>query len=65
MRTLTTVKEMMSFIKDSESKYTVLITACSEQEIYKNFYSNFPDEMKELDVTLIEFQSGCIILHVL
>ena len=55
----------MSFIKDSESKYTVLITACSEQELYRNFYSNFPDEMKELDVTLIEFQSGCIILHVL
>ena len=65
MRVLATVKEMMSFIKDNESKYTILVTACSEQEVYKNFYSNFPDEMKELDVTLIEFQSGCIILHVL
>lgn len=65
MKTLATVKEMMSFVKDNESKYTILITSCSEQEIYKNFYSNFPDEMKELDITLIEFQSGCIILHVL
>lgn len=65
MRTLATVKEIMSFIKDSESKYTILITACSEQDVHKGFYYDFPDEMKEFDVTLIEFQSGCIILHVL
>lgn len=55
----------MSFIKDSNSKWTILTTACSGIEVYSNFYFNFPDEMKELDVTMIEFQSGCIILYVL
>lgn len=55
----------MHLIKDGDYKYVTLITACSEQEIYSNFYSNFPYEYKELNVTLIEFQSGCIILHVL
>lgn len=65
MATLITVNELMSLIKDGESKYVILITACSEHEIYSNFYSNFPYEMKELDVTSIEFQSGCVKLHVL
>ena len=65
MATLTTVKELMSHIKNSDSKWVTLITACSNQEVYSNFYFNFPYEMKELDVTLIEFQQGCIILYVL
>ena len=65
MSIIATVKDVMSHIKDGDYKYVTLITACSEQEIYSNFYSNFPQEMKEPDVTLIEFQSGCIILYVL
>lgn len=65
MATLTTVKELMSHIKDRDSKWVTLITTCSNQEVYSNFYFNFPYEMKELDVTLIEFQQGCIILYVL
>lgn len=65
MKTLTSVKEIMSFIKDGDSKWVTLITACSNQEVYSNFYFNFPYEMKELDVTLIELQQGHIILYVL
>ena len=65
MSTLATVKDVMSFIKDGDSKWVTLITACSDIEAYSNFYFNFPYEMKELYVTLIEFQSGCIILYVL
>ena len=65
MNSLITVKELMSIVKDCDYKYVTLITSCSEQEIYSNFYSNFPYEYKELNVTLIEFQSGCIILHIL
>lgn len=65
MRTLTTVKELMSFIQDSDSKYVTLITACSDNEVYSNFYSDFSEDMKVLDVTAIEFQSGCINLYVL
>lgn len=65
MSALITVKEVMSLIKDGDYKYVVLITACSKNEIYSNFYSNFPYEMKELNVTLIEFRDGCIILHTL
>lgn len=65
MSTIATVKDVMSHIKDSEHKYVVLITACSGQEVYENFYSNFPVEMTEPDVTLIEFQSGCIILYII
>lgn len=65
MSALATVKDVMSFIKDSDSKWVTLVTACSDIEVYSNFYFNFPYEMKELDVTLIEFQSGCIILYVL
>lgn len=65
MRTLATVKDFMSHIKDSDSKYVILVSACSEQELYSNFYMNFPYEMKELDIDLIELQPGCIKLYVL
>lgn len=65
MRTLMTVNDIMSIVKDGDYKYVVLVTACSEYEVYSDLYSNFPHEMKELDVTLIEFQSGCIKLYVL
>lgn len=65
MSTIATVRGLMSHIKDRDSKWVILITACSNQEVYSNFYFNFPYEMKELDVTLIEFQQGCIILYVL
>ena len=65
MAALVTVRELMSHIKDSDSKWITLITACSNQEVYSNFYFNFPYEMKELDVTLIELQQGHIILYVL
>lgn len=65
MKTLSTVKDIMSHIKDGDSKYVTLITACSNQEIYSNFYFNFPYEMKEPDVNLIEFESGCIKLYIL
>lgn len=65
MKTLTTVRDVMSHIKDGDSKYVTLITACSEQEVYSNFYFNFPYEMKEADVTLIELQPGHIILYIL
>lgn len=65
MATLVTVRELMSHIKDGDSKWITLITACSNQEVYSNFYFNFPYEMKELDVTFIELQQGHIILYVL
>lgn len=65
MSTIATVSDLMSHVKDRDSKWVILITACSNQEVYSNFYFNFPYEMKELDVTLIELQQGCIILYVL
>lgn len=65
MKVLMTVKELMYHVKDSDSKWITLVTACSNQEVYSNFYFNFPYEMKELDVTLIEFQQGNIILYIL
>ena len=65
MKVLMTVKELMSHIKDNDSKWITLVTACSNQEVYSNFYFNFPYEMKELDVTFIELQQGHIILYVL
>lgn len=65
MATLVTVRELMSHIKDGDSKYVTLITSCSNQEIYSNFYFNFSYEMKNLDVTYIELQQGHIILYVL
>ena len=60
-----TVRELMSHIKDGDSKWVTLITACSNQEIYSNFYFNFPYEMKEMDITYIELQQGHIILYIL
>ena len=65
MATLVSVKELMSFIKDKDSKYVKLINSCTGEEFYSNFYFYFPYEMKEADVTLIEFEPGCIILYVL
>lgn len=65
MAALVTVRELMSHIKDGDSKWVTLITACSNQEVYSNFYFNLPYEMKELDVTFIELQQGHIILYVL
>ena len=47
MKTFTTVKELMCFIKDSDLKNVTLISSCSDQVVYSNFYSNFPYEMKE------------------
>ena len=64
MNILATVEKVMSHIKDGENKHTTLLTARSNKEIYSNFYSNFPNEIKELNVTLIKFESGCIILYV-
>lgn len=65
MRVLMTVEELMSHIKDGDSKWVTLVTAYSNEEVYSNFYFNFPYEMKEFDVTLIELQQGHIILYVL
>lgn len=65
MSALATVKDLMSHIQDGDSKYVTLITACSNQEVYSDFYFNFPYEMKILDVTYIELQQGHIVLYVL
>ena len=65
MATLMTVKELMSFIEDGDSKWVTLITACSDQEIYSNWYFYFPYEMKESDVTSIKLEQDHIILYVL
>ena len=65
MRTLTTVRDFMSFIEDGDSKWVTLITSCSDQEIYSNWYFNFPYEMKESDVTLIRLEQDQIILYIL
>ena len=65
MATLMTVKELMMFVEDADSKWVTLITSCSDQEIYSNWYFNFPYEMKELDVTSIKLERDQIILYVL
>ena len=65
MKTLTTVKDFMSFVEDGDSKWVTLITTCSDQEVYSNWYFNFPYEMKEPDVTLIKFEQDQIILYIL
>lgn len=65
MATLVTVKELMSFIEDGDSKWVTLITACSNQEVYSNWYFNFPYEMKQADVTLIKLEQDQIILYIL
>ena len=56
MKTLSTVKDIMSHIEDGESKWVTLITTCSDQEVYSNWYFHFPYEMKEPDVTLIKIE---------
>lgn len=66
MATLMTIKEFMSFIEDGDSKWVTLITACSNQEVYSNWYFNFPYEMKELDVALIKIEDKQhIVLYIL
>lgn len=65
MRTLVAVKELMSFIEDGDSKWVTLITACSDEVIYSNWYFNFPYEMKEPDVTSIRLEKDHIILYIL
>lgn len=65
MVTLTTVKDFMSFVRDSDSKWVTLITTCSDQEVYSNWYFNFPYEMKEPDVTMIDIRQDQIILYIL
>lgn len=65
MRTLATVNDVMSFIRYGDVKHVTLITACSKNIIYSDFYENYPNEMKELDVTLIDFYDGGITLYVL
>jgi hypothetical protein len=65
MAILVTVKELMSFIEDGDSKWVTLITSCSNQEIYSNWYFNFPYEMKGLDITSIRLERDQIILYVL
>ena len=65
MAILVTVKELVSFIEDGDSKWVTLITSCSNQEIYSNWYFNFPYEMKNLDITSIKLERDQIILYVL
>ena len=65
MAILVTVKELLSFIEDGDSKWVTLITSCSNQEIYSNWYFNFPYEMKNLDITSIKLERDQIILYVL
>lgn len=65
MAILMTVKEFMSFVEDGDSKWVTLITACSNQEVYSNWYYNFPYEMKEADVSSIKLERDEIILYIL
>ena len=55
----------MSFIENSDSKWVTLITACSDQIVYSDWYFNFPNEMKELDITSIQLDREHIILYIL
>ena len=64
MHTLT-VKELMSLIEDGDSSWVTLITACSDYEVYSNWYFNLPYEMEDLDVVLIKIESDQLILYVL
>lgn len=65
MNILATVAEFMSFVKDNDYKNVTLVTACSNEEFYSNFYSNFPEKMRSMNITSIEFQPGNIKLYVL
>ena len=61
-----TVKEFMSFVEDSNSKWVTLITSCSDEEVYSNWYFNLPYEMWDSDVTLIRIEEkDHIILYIL
>ena len=60
-----TVKDFMSFVEDANSKWVTLITACSDQEVYSNWYFNMPYEMEQSDVTLIKLEQKHIILYIL
>ena len=65
MATLMTVKDFMSFIEDADSKWVTLITACSDQEVYSNWYFNFPYEMEQAEINLIKLEQENIILYIL
>ena len=65
MATLMTVKELMSFIENGDSKWVTLITACSNKEVYSNWYFCFPYEIKDSYVTLIKLEQDQIILYIL
>lgn len=56
MAILMTVRELMSFIEDADSKWVTLITLCSNYEAYSNWYMNFPYEMQEHDVSSIKIE---------
>jgi hypothetical protein len=66
MNILNSVKEVMSFIEDGDSMWVTLITACSNEEIYSNWYFHMPYEFKEPDVTSIRIEStDHVILYIL
>lgn len=66
MKTLSSVREVMSFIEDGESMWVTLITACSNEEIYSNWYFHMQYEFKEADVTSIRIEStDHVILYIL
>lgn len=66
MNILNSVKEVISFIEDGNSMWVTLITACSNKEIYSNWYFHMPHEFKESDVTSIRIEStDHIILYIL
>ena len=66
MATLMTVKEFMSFVEDGDSKWVTLITSCSDQEVYSNWYFNMSYEFNESDVVSIRIESADhIILYIL
>lgn len=66
MATLSSVREVISFIKDGDSMWVTLITACSDQEVYSNWYFHMPYEFKESDVVSIQIESqDHIILYIL
>lgn len=56
----------MSFIENGHSMWITLLTACSNEEVYSNWYFNMPYEMKETDVASIRIESqDHIILYIL
>lgn len=65
MKILTTVRDFMSFVGDRDTKWITLMTSCSNQELYSNWYMNCPNEFEERDVTFIELEKDNIVLYVL